>query len=425
MMVKSVQGLLISLLLFLLLPGVHVTGAAESTAGREANGRSAAVQLTAEERAFLKKHPVFRVGNEDDWPPFDFSEHGKPRGYAIEHLKRLGRELGIAFEFVNGYTWSELLELFRNKKIDILPSLRISESRKEYMLFTEPFLELPYVLVTQKTNTEVQSFQDLQDKIIAVPKGYKQEEVLRDEYPEIRLHLVQNPLEGLKAVSFGRADAFIGYRGVVDHVIASNFLSDLQVLGEAGVPELGPQGLYIAVRPELPLLRSILQKAMQQIEESEKVQLAQKWINPDQSGYPALSRKERMFLEQHPVLRVDNLQDWPPFNFHENNRARGFCIDYTQLLAEKLGLEVEFVSGPTWSDFLGMLRTGEIDLLCDVVKTRQREAYIAFTRPYFRIFSGIVVKRGSERYDSLEDLAGKTVAVPEKFYFQEILVTYA
>ena len=424
MMMKSVQGILTSLLFFLLLAGVHVTGAGEGPAGLQADSRVEALNLTAEERAFLKKHPVFRVGNEDDWPPFDFSEHGKPKGYAIEHLKRLGRKLGISFEFINGYTWSELLELFKEKKIDILPSLWISETRKEYMLFTDPFLELPYVLVTQKANTEVNSFQDLHDTIIAVPKGYKQEEVLREHYPKIELHVVQNPLEGLKAVSFGRAEAFIGYRGVVDHVIASNFLSDLKVLGEAGVPELGPQGLYIAVRPELSLLRSILQKAMQQIEESEKVQLAQKWINLDQSGYPALTRSERIFLEQHPVLRVDNLQDWPPFNFYENGRAKGFCIDYIELLADTLGLEIEFVSGPSWSDFLGMIRTGEIDVLCDVVKTRSRREFMDFTSPYFTIFSGIVVKRGQENYASLADLAGKTVAVPEKFYYQEILDEY-
>ncbi len=424
MMVKIVQHILASLLLFLLLPGPQASGAADSAAGSEADSQVEVLNLTAEERAFLKKHPVFRVGNEDDWPPFDFSEHGKPKGYAIEHLELLGQHLGISFEYVNGYTWSELLELFKEKRIDILPSLWISEARKQYMLFTEPFLELPYVLVTRKTNTAVHSFQDLQDKIIAVPKGYKQEEVLREHYPEIQLHVVQNPLEGLKAVSFGRADALIGYRGVVNHVIASNFLSDLKVLGEAGVPELGPQGLYIAVRPELPLLRSILQKAMQHIEERKKVQLAQKWINLDQSGYPALNRQERLFLEQNPVLRVDNLQDWPPFNFHENGRAKGFCIDYTELLAEKLNLEIEYVSGPAWSDFLQMIQTGEIDLLSDVVKTKQRDAFIDFTRPYLTIFSGIVIKRGSERYASLEDLAGKTVAVPEKFYYQEILDEY-
>ena len=379
------------------------------------------MHLTPEEREFLQNHPVVRVGNEDDWPPFDFSEHGKPRGYAIEHLELLGKRLGISFEYVNGYTWSELLELFKDGKIDVLPSLWISESRKQYMLFTEPFLELPYVIVTRKNVSSLNSFQDLHEKTISVPRGFKQEEVLREHYPGIRLHLVKNALEGLKAVSYGRADAYLGYRGVVDHLIAANFLSDLKVVGEAGVPELGPQGLYIAVRPELPLLQSILQKAMQSVEEKEKIALAQKWISVDRTGLPKLTREERLFLERNPVLRVDNLQNWPPFNFQENGISKGFCIDYMNLIGKKLSVRVEYVSGPTWPDFLNMLQSGEIDLLCDVVKTPKRQEFMDFTRPYFEIFSGIVVKKGRETFTSIKDLAGKKVAVPDKFYYQEIL----
>lgn len=124
------------------------------------------LNLTKAEQDFLREHPVIRVGNEDDWPPFDFSENGKPRGYAIEHLELLGRKLGISFTYVNGHTWSELLELFQKKQIDVLPSLWISEARKKYMLFTEPFLELPYVIVTPDNHTSVKSFFDLQDMVI-------------------------------------------------------------------------------------------------------------------------------------------------------------------------------------------------------------------------------------------------------------------
>jgi ABC-type amino acid transport substrate-binding protein len=67
---------------------------------------STALNLSGQEQAFLQTHPVIRVGNEDDWPPFDFSIHGQPTGYAIDHLELLGRRLGISFEYVNGYSLS-------------------------------------------------------------------------------------------------------------------------------------------------------------------------------------------------------------------------------------------------------------------------------------------------------------------------------
>lgn len=111
----------------------------------------------------------------------------------------------------------------------------------------------------------------------------------------------------MKAISFGQADAYIGYRGVVDHLIASNFLSDLRIVAEVDVPGLTPQGLHIGVRQELPLLHSCLQKAMQTIQDKQKVALAQKWISLDQSGFPPLNKEEKFFVKQQKSI-LDCLQ---------------------------------------------------------------------------------------------------------------------
>ena len=94
-----------------------------------------------------------------------------PKGYAIEHLELLGEKLGISFEYVNGYSWDELLKLFRNGEIDLLPSLWISESRKKYMLFTEPFLTLPYVFITKRGNDVIRNLTDLKGKTVATPRA--------------------------------------------------------------------------------------------------------------------------------------------------------------------------------------------------------------------------------------------------------------
>ena len=377
--------------------------------------------LSKQELAFLRNNPVIRVGNEEGWAPFDFNRHGNPKGYAIDHLEILGNKLGISFEYVNGYSWSELLELFKKDKIDLLPSLWISESRKKYMLFTEPFLKLPYLLVTKSANNSIQGFSDLKGRTVAVAKGYKQEEVLKKHYPQVEMHLVENALEGLKAVSYGKADAYIGYRGTVDHLITTNFFTDLQIRGEINAPELGSQGLYIAVQDSMPLLRSALQKAMDEVSNKQKVKLSKKWISKEAALATSLNKKEKAYLRKIDSLRVNNLMDWPPFDFHENGNPKGFCVDYMQLLADKLGIKIKFVSGPTWKEFLGMIRRREIDLLCDVVETENRKEYIDFTTPYFEIFPGIVLQKKDRDLSELKDLSGKKVAVPKGFYLEEIL----
>ena len=58
-----------------------------------------------------------------DWAPFEHNEFGKSTGMSIEYIELLLEKLGLKYTFVNGYTWAELLQLFKEKKIDVMPAI--------------------------------------------------------------------------------------------------------------------------------------------------------------------------------------------------------------------------------------------------------------------------------------------------------------
>ena len=89
------------------------------------------------ERNWIAERPVLRVANEMDWPPFDFAENGEPRGYSIDLISLIGQKTGLKFEFVNGYTWSDLLEKFKAGEIDIMPAIYVNNQRKSFIAFTD------------------------------------------------------------------------------------------------------------------------------------------------------------------------------------------------------------------------------------------------------------------------------------------------
>ena len=78
---------------------------------------------------------------------------------------------------------------------------------------------------------------------------------------------------------------------------------------------------------------------------------------PAWSSDVVLTDVERAYIDANPTIRVSNETAWPPFNFNEAGEAKGYSIEYIQLVADKLGLKVEFVTGPSWREFLSMMKS--------------------------------------------------------------------
>ena len=136
------------LLFFLLLPGYSATVGAT------------VVTLTDEERDWIAKHPVLQVGNELDWPPFDYAENGEPKGYSIDLINLIGEKTGLKFKFVNGYTWPELLEKFKAGEIDVMPAIYMDEQRKSFIAFTESYFSQPSLSVAKENRSKIEKLAD-------------------------------------------------------------------------------------------------------------------------------------------------------------------------------------------------------------------------------------------------------------------------
>ena len=135
----------------------------------------------------------------------------------------------------------------------------------------------------------------------------------------------------------------------------------------------------------------------------------------------ALTAEELRWIEENPVIRAHNEVDFAPFNFTVDGEARGFAVDYMNLVAENAGLTVEFVTGPSWQEFMDMIRADELDVMINVTPLPEREAFMLFTDVYFHTPS-IVVQRASGRpIGSLQELASRRVAVVEGYYHQAYL----
>lgn len=132
-----------------------------------------------------------------------------------------------------------------------------------------------------------------------------------------------------------------------------------------------------------------------------------------------LSEDEKSYLKRLKSITVHNEKLWAPYNFNIDGEARGFVIDYMNLLGRKLGLKIEYVSGYSWNEFLDLIKAKRIDVIANIVDTPDRRAYIYFTKPYITSKKAIFSNEPGLKH--FPDLIGKTVAVPKGFYIERFL----
>ena len=135
------------------------------------------------------------------------------------------------------------------------------------------------------------------------------------------------------------------------------------------------------------------------------------------------TEQERMWLEEHPVIRIGAMDAWPPFDFvDQNGSPSGIGNDLIMALNKRLGHRLHIVSG-TWDDLYDRACRKELDGLLDITPKPEREEFFHFTTPYLDVPHVIIAPRDSPLLDNEDDLAGKILALEEGFgnvgYFRE------
>ena len=102
---------------------------------------------------------------------------------------------------------------------------------------------------------------------------------------------------------------------------------------------------------------------------------------------------------------------WQPWSYHdESDTLVGYDVEVSRAIAEKLGVEPEYVESDCDSLFAG-LDAGRVDIVCNGVEvTDERAKTYDFTTPYGYIHTALAVRKDNEDIKSFEDLKGKTTA---------------
>lgn len=379
------------------------------------------ILLSDEEKQWLFEHPTLSIANDSDWAPYDFTQNGKAMGYSVDLFHLIGKKLGVNFKFVQANTWSQLLENFKNGKIDILHASARTPQREQYTLFGKPYIFTQTVLVHQKG---AKNFQTLEEAIkqhskVAVAKGYWTSEAIKAAFPSLHVEEFESTLAALKAVSTGQTSLFLGTEKPIRYLANLHQIQNIELSPTSFFSNSDYEKLYFGVQKNNPILHSILEKTFVSLPNDEILSLQQKWFGDvlvnDTAIKVGLNEDEISFLKEHPTLKLGVETFYPPYDFVDNDGAyKGLSHDILNaIFKDTKNINFDKISQNDWKLNIAKLKNKELDLVLSVT-SKVHSDDILMSIPYMSVPYMIFGTKNSTFVESLADLPNKKVGYVDK-----------
>jgi len=370
--------------------------------------------LSEQEKHWLLKHPVIRIGVDSGYAPYSFfDKQGRFQGVAAEYCAQIADLLGIRLEVVPGLSWPQILDAARSHRIDLIPTAVSLPEREAYLSFSEIYLPTPLVIVTRNETPRLTRPEQLAQMRVALVEQYSSSQQALQRYPGIKPYSVTTPIEGLRAVASGKADAYIGVLGISTYLMSLHGLGNIKINAAFDMEQNGQR---FAVRKDWAILARLLDKALRAIPPADKQAIFNRWLPVRAEQVPLLgarlSTADQHWLATHRLVRVGVQRDNTPFDFIDSKgQHAGIAADYLALIGQNTSLKFEQVVAEDQDQLMKMLQDNKVDLVAAVASSRRHSNGIVLSRPYHHTSLMMFSRDGPHYSGSIDELNKKVIAV--------------
>ena len=385
-------------------------------------------KLTKEEKNWLDNQKIITIGAMDNWAPINFVDYNnEASGIGASIVEILNQKLNSKLQITSG-SWNTIYEKTKNGELNAILDITPKKEREEFFYFTEPYLQIPHVIVSKKEQKAFSSLNDLNGKTVALEENIGTIIDLQKNYPNITIKTFQNTTLALDAVARGLADAYIGNRAVVSYKIKEELIDNLKI--DAIDSSRKPSILTLGVSKNYPLLFSILQKAIAEITIQEWDNIKTRWegkVLEDDKNIN-LSKEEKEWLRQNPIIKYAGNPNYMPFeSFDSFGNHIGIIAEHLKLVEQTLGIKFERVKTNSFKETLNEVKQNKIDIFSNYWKIEEFDnTHISIP---IDVKTPIVIagkkNKNKEFIISLSQLKDEKIAVIKDFlYLNEIYKNY-
>lgn len=218
------------------------------------------------------------VGTDATYPPFESIEgNDKIVGFDVDLMNEIGKLINIQPEFKNA-DFKTIFTALQAKEFDaVMSAATITDERKQIVNFSDPYIEVGQLVVTNADNTTINSHTDLANASVGVQTGTTGEQAALSEakVPDNMLRRYDTIDLAFADLANGTIDAVVADGPTVgNYVSQEQYANKLKLVGEPFTTE----SYGIALPKEDTELLNAINAALKQLKEGNTIQqLKDRW----------------------------------------------------------------------------------------------------------------------------------------------------
>lgn len=211
--------------------------------------------------SLAKENKTLYVGTNAEFQPFEYLENGKIVGFDVELMEEIGKLIEKEIEWKN-IAFDGLLPALQAKKLDvIIAGMTATEERKKFVNFSQTYYTSNQMILINKENPVVESFDKLSGYNVGVILGYTGD-IAVSAIEGVKVQRYNGAAEAIMALKAKKVDAV-----VLDSEPAKNYAKQNNELGLINT-DVAKEEYAIAVGKDNKALADEIDKALKVLNEN-------------------------------------------------------------------------------------------------------------------------------------------------------------
>lgn len=354
---------------------------------------------------------------------------GEKSGYGYDFLQMISGYANFKYVYV-GYqnTWSDMVNMLRDGRIDMLTFAMKTTENKKYFDFSKHNIGTSSALLTTSTeNTKfaASDYDPFDGMRVGMVKG-------TDRKRDLDAYAAENGISYTAVYYSNEADlqAALKKGRKIDAMLSE----DMRVLSdEVIIDKFSPRNIYVIVKKGNTSLLERIDDSIKKLNTADPgwmIDLQKKYFHSEYSSNMSMSQSETKYIrdlaKKNKSLKVLFNPERYPLSYYQGGAAKGVLVDIFKQIASEYDLPYQFVKAGSIDEYYQLRDDKKADIILDFVESTDEAEVLGYrlTSPYAGSNCSVITKKsftgtpataavikGSEAFEAIADDQNEQVKI--------------